>query len=148
MSENKKNILIFILILLIAFLSFNKFDFLNIKTNNLKYIPMQQIKTDTLIIFKEGKKIVLDSVKMKIKYVRDTVIITKPFVAKIDTLIKYDTISIVYHYPENLLSMKLSQKPDSTIIIKQIEYVQKEEEWWKQPALILSGAVIGYFLAK
>lgn len=148
MSENKKNILIFSLILLIAFLSFNKFDFLNIKTHNLKYIPMQQIKTDTLIIFKEGKKIALDSVKMKIKYLRDTVIITKPFVAKIDTLIKFDTISIVYQYPENLLSMKLSQKPDSTIIIKQIEYVQKEEEWWKQPALILSGAVIGYFLAK
>lgn len=148
MSENKKNILILILILFIAFLSFNKFDILKSKANNSKYIPIQQIKTDTLIIFKEGKKITLDSVKMKIKYVRDTVIITKPFVAKIDTLIKFDTISIVYHYPENLFSMKLSQKPDSTIIIKQIEYVQKEEEWWKQPALILSGTVIGYFLAK
>jgi hypothetical protein len=147
MLANTKNILIFVLIFVLALLLINKFEFLNLKMKNANQYPIAQ-KTDTIIIFKEAKKISMDSVKLKIKFIRDTVIITKPFIANIDTILKHDTISIAYHYPENFLSMKLTQKPDSTLIIKQIEYIEKKEEWWKQPALILSGIVIGFFLAK
>ncbi len=124
--------------------------------NNLKYDKYianiekssNDIIYDTIYKYERPKIIEIQQAKPKIKYIRDTIITTKPFIAQIDTIVKKDTVQIFYTYPENLLSMKINQTNDSTMIIKQIDYREKERSWWETPALIISGILVGYIITK
>lgn len=78
-----------------------------------------KVKRDTILV--PAEPIVIENAVTRIRYVRDTIIVTKPFIAELDTIIKFDTVYMAYHYPENLMNLWIRKKPDSlfrdTIII-------------------------------
>ena len=39
----------------------------------------------------------------------------KPFTARLDTIVKKDTLSLAYQYPNNIFNIILKQKPDSVL---------------------------------
>lgn len=82
--------------------------------------------------------------KAKIKYIKDTLIITKPFLASIDTNINNKIIKIDYTYPDNVFKFNLTQQ-DTTIFYK-IKYIDDDENnncmILSITSGVLSGAVI------
>lgn len=103
-----------------------------------------EIKRDTTIIEKPSEPIVVEKIKSKIKYLRDTIIQTKPFVATIDTIVKRDTIYAKYNFPENQFDLLIRKKPDS--VVYHTIYLTKEtkREWYETPAYFVGGTIIGY----
>lgn len=85
-----------------------------------------------------------------IVYRVDTVIITKPFVATLDTIAKGDSIAIAYYFPENLFDLNIRFKPDEKITIKEYititKEIEKEEAWWIKPCYVAGSLVLGYGL--
>jgi|GEM_PF-4721215 hypothetical protein len=106
-------------------------------------------KTETLVdtqyIVKTQEPVVIEKVKTKIKYLRDTMIVTKPFEAKLDTVLRNDTISLSYIYPTNEFSMRYSKKADTALLVniktRESQIIREEEAWWKAPLLYISGFV-------
>lgn len=105
---------------------------------------------DTLYIVKEAEPVIIERAKTKIKYVKDTVIKTQPFVAELDTIIRQDTLHSAFIFPENLLSLEIKRKPDTTKIeqITIIKEIPKKESWWKEPLIFISGCAAGFLLFK
>ncbi len=109
---------------------------------------IERIVTDTVIRTINRKPIIINKVKTKIIHTRDTVIITRPFVALLDTILRRDTVSAKFQYPENLFSVAIRNSPDS-IAIEQVSIyktIEKERPWWEVPAYILGGVATGYLL--
>ncbi len=107
-----------------------------------------KITKDTIVKIITPEPIVIEKVKTKIHFIRDTIIQTRPFVASVDTIIKRDTIRCFYTFPENLLSLKINQPQDS-IITHHIQLTQtsvKRNSWWHDPLLILGGIISGYVI--
>lgn len=139
--------LIIIIACIICFVCYNYYFY----NQNRKIInPEQIIIRDTIIKTIPSKPIVINKVKTKIKYIKDTIITTKPFIAIIDTIYKTDTIKIEYEFPENLLSLRIYKQPDTTKIerITQINTSKQKSYWWEIPAYICSGALLGFLLSK
>lgn len=109
---------------------------------------IERIVTDTVIKIIKRKPIVINRVKTKIIYTRDTVIITKPFIASLDTILRQDTVSAKYQYPENLFSIAIRNRPDSIKVeqVTIIKTIEREQPWWEVPAYILSGVATGYLI--
>jgi hypothetical protein len=61
-----------------------------VNKNEIKSIVTYQ--HDTLYIVKEAEPVIIERAKTKIKYVKDTLIQTQPFVAELDTIVRQDTI--------------------------------------------------------
>jgi hypothetical protein len=76
------------------------------------------------------------------------VIKTFPFIAKVDTVIKRDTIKAKFEYPQNLFSLRISSPADTLALQKMIitEMIKVEKPWWETPAYIAAGTVLGYIL--
>lgn len=106
------------------------------------------VKRDTFIVVKAAPPIKLERAKAKIKYLRDTIIETKPFEARIDTIINNDTIYLWYNYPMNAFDLFVKKKPDSTIVheIYITKEVIRKRAWWEAPAFIAAGAAAGYVI--
>jgi hypothetical protein len=107
-----------------------------------------KVRIDTIIKVIEKEPIILEKVKSRIITQRDTLIKHFPFVAKVDTVIKRDTIKVMYEYPQNLFSLRISSRADTLALQKMIitEMIKVEEPWWEAPAYIAAGTVIGYIL--
>jgi hypothetical protein len=111
------------LILFIAFiliiLSF--YSGYNFKKDNLiienKIDTIFELKTDTLFIEK----------KAKIIYKKDTIILTKPFDAEIDTTIKNNLVKINYSFPENIIKFNLIRQ-DSLITLHKIKVIKQNQK--------------------
>ncbi len=104
------------------------------------------IYRDTIYKVITPEPIVIEKVQTKIKYIRDTIIQTKPFIASMDTIVKRDTIKCYYTFPENLISMRIARAQD-TLITHTINFSQntiKKSPWWYDPLLIFGGFVTGY----
>lgn len=71
-------------------------------------------KRDTVLLTVPQEPIVIKA-KPIIKYIKDTVILTKPFVAKLDTIYKHDTIKVSYEYPANIMDIIMKLRPDTVI---------------------------------
>jgi len=108
------------------------------------------LKRDTVIIVKQSEPIVIEKAKTRIVYTKDTVLLTKPFVAIIDTIVKKDTVFAKFEYPLNSFDLWIKRKPDSTMIqtITITKEVIKERPWWEASAYTLGGAVLGFVLGK
>lgn len=108
------------------------------------------VKHDTIIIAKQSEPLVLEKVKPKIIIQRDTLILTKPFVAVVDTIIKRDTVFAKYEFPQNNFDLLIRKKPDSTIIhtVYVTKEIIKERPWWEPPAYILGGTLAGLLIGK
>lgn len=134
-----------LLILLGIFFGYLLFN--NSRVNN---IIETQIKFDT--VYKEiaNEPIIIEKIVAKTHYVRDTLIITQPFVAKADTIMQRDTIRLMYSFPENYFAMQYFPKPDTMLIPRQtiITTQQKKRTWWEIPVCVVSGAAVGWLLSK
>lgn len=111
------------LILFIAFvliiLSF--YSGYNLKKDNLiienNVDTIFELKIDTLFIEK----------KAKIIYMKDTIILTKPFDAEIDTTINNNLIKINYSFPENIIKFNLIRQ-DSLITLHRIKVIKENKK--------------------
>ncbi len=137
-----QNIILISLAIVISFIIGYNFN------GNITYKNIQQIVVDTLFIEKQSEPIIIKEIKPKLIYRHDTVIVTPPFIAKVDTIIQRDTIRIEYFYPENLMNLSVFPKPDSLEIrnIYITKEITKSNNWWELPAGILSGVILGYFI--
>lgn len=110
-------------------------------------IVQEKIVRDT--ITKYQKPIIIEKIKAQIVYKHDTIIQTKPFIARIDTVIMYDTIKASYEFPENYFSLLVKRKPDTvyTNTIYRTEYQEIKRPLYidilSHTGAILSGFLIG-----
>jgi hypothetical protein len=112
--------------------------------NNIKEIYIK----DSVEKIKYSEPIYITKVKTKIIKTSDSQIVTNPFISKLDTIINQDTISAIYEFPDNLLSIKLNSAPD-TMILRKIEIIKskpKEEQWWEVPLYITGGIILGFLI--
>lgn len=94
-------------------------------------------------IYIQGKGVVIiDTVNQK-----DTVYMTKPFVARLDTIYK-DTISVKYAYPLNRFDLSIRFKSDSIIRETQTITITKEKlierAWWVDVLTHVGAGAVGY----
>lgn len=90
------------------------------------------LRYDTINILQKGE----------IRFIKDTIIITKPFISKIDTNHKDNIFEISYSYPENNFDVRLETKDSLKTITK--EYSQKNEKnIWLLIISFLLGIIIG-----
>ncbi len=111
-----------------------------------KEVTSLSIIRDTIVQVVTPEPIIIEKVKTKIRYHRDTIIQTKPFIASLDTIVKHDTIKCYYAFPDNLLSLHIAQTED-TIITHQIKLTHTSiasDPWWHEPLYILGGVISGY----
>ena len=140
---NKDKILlisIFLNLLFLIFLICNR-------TSQEPIIQEKQIR-DTILQVLPAEPIIIEKSIAKVKYIRDTIIQTQPFIAQLDTIIKYDTIRLGFQFPENYFSLDYRKHPDTlkTEIITQT--VAKKPNWWEEPAYFIGGFIIGYIIKK
>jgi hypothetical protein len=107
------------------------------------------IQIDTVFKTIEKEPIILEKIKTKIIKQKDTIIKTYPFIAKVDTILKRDTIKISYDFPQNIFSMNIRRMPDTLALQKMLitKMIKIEPPWWETPAFIAAGTLIGYVLA-
>lgn len=118
-------------------------EYFNIPDREIIYEEI--VKRDTVTKYIEHNPIIIKNAKPKIIYRTDSVFITKPFLAVLDTVYIRDTIRMKYAYPENSFSLMI-RNPSDTIRIPQITKIRtKKENWWIKPIVFLSGALTGYF---
>ncbi len=136
-----------ILILLVILFSFFAGYYCN---ENIIYRNINKTVIDTMFIEKYSVPIIIKEIQPKLLFRSDTIIVTAPFVAQVDTIYKCDTIRIDYRFPENIMNLEIFPKPDS-IEIRNI-YITKEicksNNWWEIPSSILSGVIMGYIIGK
>ncbi len=108
------------------------------------------VKYDTIEIVKPVEKIVIQKAKPRIKIVRDTIIETKPFVAELDTIVKSDTVSAKYTFPEkSFLNFKSVEKAD-TFRIPQFVVARddRNKDWLDKIGTFVVGVSLGFLIAK
>ena len=136
-----------------------------------QYTPVDSytVAKDTAIPY-IPKPIRIDSAKTKIKYVTrivyrdietnytdtvfqpyysDSLLITKPFIARLDTIALGDTIHAKFQYPENLFSIAINRSIDSVHFtwLDSIRVIERKRTFWdkvEDGALwLLGGLVVG-----
>lgn len=103
---------------------------------------------DTIEKIKYSEPIFITKVKTTIIKTSDSQIVANPFISKLDTIINQDTISAVYEFPDNLLSIRFNTAPD-TMILRKIEIIKnkpKDEQWWEIPLYITGGIILGFLI--
>lgn len=110
---------------------------------------VEVVKYDTIEIVKPVERIVIQRAKPKIKILRDTIIETKPFIAELDTIVKSDTVSAKYTFPENIFEFQISRKADTFRIPKLVFAKQnRKEDWLDKIGTLVVGVSLGYLIAK
>ncbi len=134
---------------LIAFLVGFAASYLFFGNNRFETDPEVIEIRDTVVEFKPSEPIVVEKIKAEIRYKTDTIIQTKPFVARIDTVALRDTIIAEYEFPENTMSLAIYSPPDSTKHFRTavIRTVKKEAPWWEAPAYVACGAALGFIIS-
>jgi hypothetical protein len=107
-------------------------------------------KTDTAYIVKKSEPIIMTKFIPKLIYKSDTVIVTKPFTAIVDTIILKDTVKARYDFPENSFDLFIKRKPDSLMVqtVTITKEVMRDRSWWETPAYILGGTVAGLLIGR
>lgn len=132
---------IVVIAIFIIYLLFQKSD--NTKIQTVEY-------RDTIVEIRNPEPITITKYKTKIEYIRDTIITTKPFTARIDTIIRCDTVRAQFDFPDNTFSMTLNRKND-TIFRERIfnnNILKNEEKWWHKPALCILSLCGGYLFGR
>lgn len=126
-----KNIFIYLLIICVILLLFvTKCN--PIKREVLiKKDTLYQVKYDTIEIVKQGR----------IEYLKDTILLTKPFVSKIDTTIDSDYFAVSYSFPENNFDFRL--ETSDTI---ETQIIEKYETKQSNLIIIIISFIIGLLL--
>lgn len=116
------------------------------------YKQSTEIKRDTIVQVQPGKTIVIEKAVPVIEYQKewDTVIVTKPFIAKLDTIVKGDTVYADYSFPQNRFTVMLWQKPDSIYTYREyiLNTIYVKDDWWEKPAWTAGGLLLGFGLGR
>jgi hypothetical protein len=104
-------------------------------------------KSDTVLKVLPQKIVEIRNAKPKIIYLKDTIIETQPFIAKLDTIILRDTIWAEYVFPENRLSLGYRSQSDSLLQITNT-MTKTETYWVEKAAYLLGGILIGIIITK
>lgn len=132
--------LIIILILLLLYFIYNK-DVSGSKEINYKI--------DTIVKIVPQKEIKIVESRPRIRYIKDTIIITKPFVAQLDTIIQRDTVFALFHFPENTMSINVRTSTDSIRMPQiTIEKTKYERNWYEIAVALGGGFIFGLILGK
>lgn len=109
---------------------------------------VEKIKRDTICRVVPSDPVIIEKIRPKIIEKRDTLLMVSPFSARIDTVVKYDTIRAEYEFPENLFSMELRRRPDTVNIYRDTisRTKTKERPWWESAAYIAGGALLGFLM--
>jgi len=138
----------FVILVLLAFLSYEKFF------DKGRIVEVQKRDTilvrDTIRLEKIQGKIVY-----KIKEKRDTVVVydSSAFVTCFDTAYNRSYFSVCYAYPENHFSTFISFVPDTVqkhIIIEKpiIKLEPKQEPWYYDVIKVSGGIVLGFLFGR
>ena len=114
-----------------------------------EYYPSVKMTTvhDTITV--QPAPIVIEKVRAKLIYKRDTIIKTAPFVATVDTVYKRDTIMVSYSYPENEMNMAIRLATDTVYNeVKTIAISNNKNDWWHTPAAAAGGLLLGIIISK
>lgn len=140
-----KNIIIVMLLSLALGFIIGRSNFFFKSQNNISIVKLRR---DTIL--QKEKPLILEKVKTKIIKIKDTIILTKPFKAIVDTVVRSDTIFASFEYPHNYFSLSVKSKPDTiktySIIYRQLN--RKKEIWWHKPLIIVGAITAGYLLGK
>lgn len=113
------------------------------RSNTINY------KIDTIVKIVPQKEIKIVEARPRIRYVRDTIIVTKPFIAQLDTIIQRDTIFASFQFPDNTMSINLRTSNDSIRIPQiTIEKTKYEQNWYELAAALGGGFILGLILGK
>jgi hypothetical protein len=114
-----------------------------------KIEKVEIVKIDTVEIVKQSEKIVVQKAKPIVKYLRDTIYKTRPFIAQLDTILKHDTIKAIYTFPEHLFDLKISSRADTFRIPQAIiSTSRKEPNLFDRIIHFVAGATFGYALSR
>ena len=105
----------------------------------------EKIVYDTILKTIEYEPIRIIS-KPKIITKKDTIIVTKPFTARLDTVVIRDTITLAYDYPENIFSLDITRKQDTLYIPAGTIIKYRNQPWYETAAYALGGVTLGYLL--
>lgn len=121
--------------------------------NELNNRVINAVKFDTLYKYIEIEKPTIRFKEVaKIQYIQDTLYLTNPFIATLDTVLDLDTINVNYTFPANLFELKLAFKKDSIktneIYVTRYETKVVERPMWldilSHTGASLFGFSIGY----
>jgi hypothetical protein len=112
-----------------------------------QYCPKYKtvLRTDTITVIPEP--IIIEKIAPKLVYRSDTVIVTRPFTATVDTVFNTDTIRVRYDYPENEMQLAIRMATD-TVYQQRLEVTECDEsEWWEAPAIATGGMILGILIS-
>jgi hypothetical protein len=146
MSEIKTNSIATIAIVTVLILSF--FAGRNSKTCDIT--TDVRIERDTVIVLKESEPIIITQHTPRLVYIKDTLIVTKPFEAIVDTVVKRDTVYARYSFPANTFDLWIKRPPDSVQIhtIYITRDIIRPRPWYETPLYVLGGGAIGFGIGK
>ena len=144
-------IIIFVLLLLGSFLA-GRYTKEPVKEIQTKLVE----KRDTTYIIKQRDSTVVKQAPADVYYyidtlhLKDTIFLSKAFIARLDTIIKKDTIYTAFYFPQQKFDFSIRYKPDSTVFIKDSIYSEKtiieKDPWWMTGIKIGCGTLFGYGL--
>lgn len=113
--------------------------------NTIRY--RDKIIYDTLIKTIRNDPIIIRT-KPRIKYTRDTIVLTKPFKVKIDTVILRDTVKAIYEYPENIFQMHIFRQNDTIFIPAETIIKYQKQPWLYDLGYFITGAATGFLIGQ
>lgn len=121
-----------------------------INRNSEQLVYVERMRVDTLFQILEPEPLIIDRVKLKQVFIKDTIILTKPFIATLDTIIVRDTVKVEYFFPENLMSMAIYRSNDTLKTIRITETLKENTStnWWETTLIGIATATLGYFVGK
>lgn len=111
--------------------------------------PTREIIRDTVFREIAREPITIYRTVARVETIRDTIIESPAFIARLDTVVGCDTISTAYEFPENLVSLSLRSKPDSVASeVRTIVLPAEKSKWWEKPAIALLGVAVGLMIGR
>ncbi len=107
------------------------------------------VRVDTVEIVKVVEKVQIRKAKPRIIYKNDTIYRCNGFIARLDTVVQKDTITVSYEFPEHLFNIEIARGND-TLRIPSFHYSlqKKEKTWLDYAAPFIIGTAIGFVLGK
>lgn len=110
-------------------------------------IEREVIIYDTVIKEIRHKPILIKA-KPKIIYKSDTVILTKSFTARIDTVILRDTVHAKYDFPENMFTFQVLRVNDTIYIPGETIIKYQKPSWMEHLKYAAGGLAVGFMAGK
>lgn len=117
-------------------------------SGKVSVVQDRKVIRDTIIQEIKLPPLKIVNIKPLIKYIRDTIIESKPFIATLDTIAIDDTVKMQYEFPENIFSLEVARKPDS-IRVEKLTVIDKTTDtgnWWEKPVYFTGGTLIGIII--